>query len=68
MYTEFKTVVAVVKIHTSFNNRGSCTNVNANEKSRLKSQKENSNDNGASENGMLICVINSYAPSVSNVY
>ena len=68
MYTEFKTVVTVAKIHTSFNNRGSRTNVNANEKSRLKSQKENSNDNGASENGMLIYVINSYAPGVSNVY
>ena len=44
-------VVAVIEIHTLFNNRGKHTNIDANESSSSEIEKENSNDDGANENG-----------------
>ena len=46
-----KMVVAVIEIHTLFNNRGKHTNIDANESSSSEIEKENSNDDGANENG-----------------
>ena len=51
MGIEIKTVVTVTEIRTIFNNRGSHTTVDANESSSLEIEKENSNNDGASESG-----------------
>ena len=46
MYIEFKMVVTVIEIHNLYNNRGSHTNVDANESSSSEIEKD---DDGESK-------------------
>ena len=51
MYIESRTVVTVIEIRILFNKRRCDTNVDANESRSSESERENSNDDGASANG-----------------
>ena len=78
MGIEIKTVVTVTEIRTLFNNRGSHTTVDANESSSLEIEKENSNNDGASESGeqnklrlvcfMFILLLILHSPGFNSAY